>query len=296
MSYNQCSYLDQQRLTLHCGMRLPAAQSLLQLAGNSAVLAQLTPTPTAAQLLAAAAEQMSVSVERVAEHAGLAADTAAKAEEQCRSGADIAQRSAQGMTQLAAQLKQSAEVVSRLQRDSGQISSVLDVIRKISEQTNLLALNAAIEAARAGEAGRGFSVVADEVRTLSANTQQATESINGMISQLQQQAEAAVSAMQLAHGQADANVALAEDTGKRFNALAHAVEQISHANAQIHNASGQQQHASISITQTIHNLNDEVQELSQFSASAATASDMLKRVAERLDIECRGFVVTREIS
>ena len=128
-----------------------------------------------ASQLATAVEQMSVSVQDVAVNAKGAAAAAQQAKSLCAAGQGVATASAAGITELARQLDHSAQVVRQLQQESGQISGVVDVIRKISEQTNLLALNAAIEAARAGEAGRGFSVVADEVRTLSANTQQATE-------------------------------------------------------------------------------------------------------------------------
>jgi methyl-accepting chemotaxis protein len=179
--------------------------------------------------------------------------------------------------------------VQQVSQGSGQISSVLEVIRKISEQTNLLALNAAIEAARAGEAGCGFSVVADEVRTLSANTKQATESINGMISQLQQQAANAVEVMQQAHTQANTNVQLAQDTGSRFNQLASAVEHISSANAQIHTATAQQQLVSQNIAATIHQLNDEVSQLSNEASRSASASEQLTQLAAQLNNDWQVF-------
>ena len=243
-----------------------------------------------AQLLSAAAEQMSVSVQQVAEHATHAAQAAVNAEQLCDSGSGVARASAKGITELAVSLQQSAEVVQQLQRESGQISTVLDVIRKISEQTNLLALNAAIEAARAGEAGRGFSVVADEVRTLSANTKQATESIHSMISQLQQQASSAVQVMQQAHQQVDTNVQLAQDTGARFTELAEAVQSISAANAQINAAAGQQQDVAGNIARTLVQLNDEVSMLSSGAARSAGASEQLSALAARLDEDCRVFI------
>ena len=245
-----------------------------------------------AQLLSAAAEQMSVSVQQVAMHATHAAEAAVSAEQLCVSGSGVARASAKGITDLAVSLQQSAEVVQQLQRESGQISTVLDVIRKISEQTNLLALNAAIEAARAGEAGRGFSVVADEVRTLSANTKQATESIHTMISKLQQQASSAVHVMQQAHQQADANVQLAQDSGARFTELSDAVQSISAANAQINSAAGQQQDVAGNIARTLVQLNDEVKLLSSGAARSADASEQLSALAAILDEDCRVFVTS----
>lgn len=235
-----------------------------------------------ASQLATAVEQMSVSVQDVAVNARGAADAAQQATSLCASGQGVATASAAGITELARQLEHSAQVVRQLQQESGQISGVVDVIRKISEQTNLLALNAAIEAARAGEAGRGFSVVADEVRTLSANTQQATESINNMVSQLQQQAASAVEVMQRASKDADSNVQLAQDAGARFTALAGAVEKITDANLTICSATEQQQVVSADIAQNIHLLNGDIVQLSDGAARAAGASEQLNQLAMQL--------------
>lgn len=241
------------------------------------------------QELAAAAEQMSSSVQQVVQNAEVAAQIAMHAEQLCQSGYIAADKSATGITALAAQLQHSVDVINSLQQGSGEISGVLEVIRKISEQTNLLALNAAIEAARAGEAGRGFSVVADEVRTLSANTKQATESINKMIDQLQQQASDAVLVMQQAFTQANTNVQLAQDTGSRFNQLANAVEQISGANAQIHTATAQQQVVSENIAATLHQLNDNIGQLSNEASRSASASEQLTQLAAQLNNDWQVF-------
>jgi len=192
------------------------------------------------------------------------------------------------------QLSHSAKVVMQLQHESGQISSVLEVIRKISEQTNLLALNAAIEAARAGEAGRGFSVVADEVRTLSANTKQATESIHNMISKLQQQAADAVDAMQQAHSKAEGNVQLAQDTGERFADLASAVERLASANRTISSATDQQQLVAADIASSIHLLNDDISQLSGGAARATTASERLNQLAIQLHDDWQVFALAND--
>ena len=239
--------------------------------------------------LATAVEQMSASVQDVADNARGAAEAAQQAEHLCSAGRSVAANSAKGISALAQQLTASADVVQKLQQESGQISAVVDVIRKISEQTNLLALNAAIEAARAGEAGRGFSVVADEVRTLSANTQQATESINTMVSMLQQQAASAVSAMQQAHQQADSSVQLAQDTGQRFVELASAVEQIAGANLSICSATGQQQLVAHEIAGSIHQLNDNISQLSDSAAAATGASEQLTQLASQLNADWQVF-------
>ncbi|MEH8017546.1 methyl-accepting chemotaxis protein [Rheinheimera muenzenbergensis] len=244
-----------------------------------------------ANQLATAVGQMRASVQDVAAHAKDAAAAAQQAETLCAAGRDVAADSAAGISALAQQLQHSAQVVRQLQQESGQISGVLDVIGKISEQTNLLALNAAIEAARAGEAGRGFSVVADEVRTLSANTKQATESISKMISQLQQQAVSAVTVMQQAHKDADTNVQLAQTAGSRFTELAAAVESIAATNLSICTATEQQQRVSADIAQNIHLLNDDVVQLSDGAARAANASEQLNQLAMQLSDDWRVFNV-----
>lgn len=239
--------------------------------------------------LAAAVEQMTATVQQVAANAREAASAAQQAEQLCSAGSAVATGSAEGITALAQQLNHSAAVVKQLQQESGQISSVLDVIRKISEQTNLLALNAAIEAARAGEAGRGFSVVADEVRTLSANTKQATESIHAMISKLQQQASDAMDTMQDAHGQAESNVQLAQDAGQRFAELAAAVEHIAITNSSISTTTAQQQSVAADIAGSIHLLNDDISQLSNGAERATDASEQLSLLAMQLNNDWQVF-------
>ncbi|MEO3877278.1 methyl-accepting chemotaxis protein [Rheinheimera fenheensis] len=239
--------------------------------------------------LATAVEQMSASVRDVTDNARAAAQAAQQAELLCSSGRGVAADSAGGITALAQQLTQSAVVVQKLQQESGQISAVVDVIRKISEQTNLLALNAAIEAARAGEAGRGFSVVADEVRTLSANTQQATESINTMVTLLQQQAASAVQVIQQAHQQADHSVQLAQETGQRFAQLASAVEGIHSANQSICSATLQQQTVTDDIADNIHRLNDNISQLSYSAGIATGASEQLTQLSNQLNADWQVF-------
>ncbi|MDX3774107.1 methyl-accepting chemotaxis protein [Chromatiaceae bacterium AAb-1] len=235
-----------------------------------------------ANQLAAAIEQMSSAVRNVAENALAAAATAQQAEQLSLSGRQKAAASVQTTDILAQQLATATKVISRLQHGSREISGVLDVIRNISEQTNLLALNAAIEAARAGEAGRGFSVVADEVRTLSANTQQATESIRTMIVQLQEQANTAVDAMQQASEQAGSSAEQVMQTDQMFRQIADDVARISQVNIQISAATEQQRVVTDSIAGSITLLNDDINQLTQGASRSASASEMLNQLAEKL--------------
>ncbi|WP_333607163.1 methyl-accepting chemotaxis protein [Arsukibacterium sp.] len=239
--------------------------------------------------LATAVDQMSMAIRQVAANARCAADSAEQAEQCSTQGSTVAANSMSTIEQLEQKTQQASSVITQLQQDSTQISSVLEVIRKISEQTNLLALNAAIEAARAGDAGRGFSVVADEVRTLSANTQQATESIRSMIGQLQQQANAAVIVMQQAAEQARQSVGQSRQTDLMFKQIATAVKQIVQRNAEISSATDEQQQVAAGIADGINVLNDDIRQLSTGAERSAAASGQLTAVAEQLALGCSKF-------
>ncbi|MEE8321523.1 MAG: methyl-accepting chemotaxis protein, partial [Gammaproteobacteria bacterium] len=146
--------------------------------------------------VATAMNQMSVTVTEVAKNAANAATAALEADKQAKSGSQVVNDTVRTINDLAEEVQRTSDVIEDLKGDSLSIGTVLDVIRDIAEQTNLLALNAAIEAARAGEQGRGFAVVADEVRTLASRTQQSTQEINGMIEHLQNGANQAVQVME----------------------------------------------------------------------------------------------------
>lgn len=154
---------------------------------------------------ATASNEMSLTIQEVAANAERAAGAAKEADKNAQCGLESMQQTQASIVQLASNILQSSEVINLLREDTEAISSVLEVIRSIAEQTNLLALNAAIEAARAGEQGRGFAVVADEVRTLASRSQQSTEEIYQIITKLQEQAVNAVKAM-------DDNAKSSEDT------------------------------------------------------------------------------------
>lgn len=171
---------------------------------------------------ATGSNEMSQTIQEVAGNAERAADAARAADENARQGMRIMQSTQERIMVLAQDIQQSSAVIQNLRNETNAIGSVLDVIRGIAEQTNLLALNAAIEAARAGEQGRGFAVVADEVRTLASRTQQSTEEINQMISRLQEQAAGAVKSM-------EANAHNSEETAGSADQALHAIAGISDA-------------------------------------------------------------------
>ncbi|MBV2130807.1 methyl-accepting chemotaxis protein [Arsukibacterium indicum] len=241
--------------------------------------------------VAAAVEQMTMAIRQVAHNGKDASSRAQQAEQFSHDGSLVAACSMTTTEQLEQKMLQASNVISQLQKDSAQISGVLEVIRKISEQTNLLALNAAIEAARAGEAGRGFSVVADEVRMLSASTQQATESIRDMISQLQQQADSAVAAMAQAAAQASESVGQSRQTDQMFRQIAAAVKEIVQLNAEISVATDEQQQVATAIADSITLLNDDIRQLSNSAERSSDASEQLNLLAREMSEGCQAFKV-----
>lgn len=254
---------------------------------------------TGAGLQAAQADQLSLAVDemtaalhQVIADTQAALSTAATAQQLCQQGTQVTSQNMQSTELLAQKMAQASSIIDTLQQDSAKISGVLEVIGKISEQTNLLALNAAIEAARAGEAGRGFSVVADEVRTLSGNTKAATESIRQMISTLQTQANHAVGAITEATEQANSSVEHARSTEQVFRDIASQVTQLAAFNQQISLATDEQQQVSNRFISGISELHCTSQQLHDGAASSAEASEQLSAVAAQLNAGWQQFRVS----
>lgn len=247
---------------------------------------------TQADQLSLAVEEMSAAVQQVMSDTQAALNTAAAAQQLCQQGSQVTSRNMQSTELLAQKMLQASGIIDTLQQDSAKISGVLEVIGKISEQTNLLALNAAIEAARAGEAGRGFSVVADEVRTLSGNTKAATESIRQMISTLQAQANHAVAAIAQATEQADSSVEQARSTEQVFRDIAKEVTQLAAFNQQISQATAEQQQVTDRFIHGISELHSASQQLHDGAASSAEASEQLSTVAAQLNAGWQQFRVS----
>jgi methyl-accepting chemotaxis protein len=236
--------------------------------------------------VAAALNQMATTVQEVASNVAHAAENAGSADDESMHGRQVVQETMEAIRQLATDIGRASDVIERLQKDSENIGSVLDVIRGIAEQTNLLALNAAIEAARAGEQGRGFAVVADEVRTLASRTQSSTEEIHGMIERLQQGSREAVSVMAEGRQQADGSVEKAEQAATRLDAITRAVNDIRNMTTQIATASREQSEVTEEINRRIANIS----QVSNSTASGARENAARSEDMVRLSGEMRGLV------
>ena len=240
-------------------------------------------------MVATAVHEMSSAVQEVARNAHATASNAEGANKEARQGSDLVQSNLTAIQGLSGSVQKASEVIDSLHSQSDEISKVLGVIQSIAEQTNLLALNAAIEAARAGEAGRGFAVVADEVRSLASNTQKATESIRSMIDGLQTGARSAVSAMQLSREQAQNSVSHAREAGEVLAHIVHAIEGIADGNVQISAATEEQTAVANEISQNITHLNDSIGEVVSSAEQSSIASRDLAQLASGLQLQIQRF-------
>ncbi|HIE0995310.1 TPA: methyl-accepting chemotaxis protein [Pseudomonas aeruginosa] len=214
---------------------------------NARTAEQLTETDQ----VAAAINQMAVSIQEVASNAQSAARAAEKVDSETHAGQSLVAHTSESIRKLEDEILQAVRVIHELESHSDEISKVLDVIRSVAEQTNLLALNAAIEAARAGEQGRGFAVVADEVRSLAARTQQSTTDIQQMISVLQAGTRSAVSVMEKSREQAQSSVNYAQQAATALTDIGLRVTEITEMNVQIAAAVAQQGAVSENINRSI---------------------------------------------
>ena len=241
--------------------------------------------------VAAAISQVTSGVQDVARNAEHAASEVREAEAQAQQGQVNIDGSLQQIDQLSSTIDQAVEVIRTLAAESTQIGTVLEVIRSIAEQTNLLALNAAIEAARAGEQGRGFAVVADEVRLLAQRTQQSTAEIQGMIERLQNHSEAAVKVIGDSSRASQLTIEQAGLAGTSLNAIGQALRTLNGLNASIASATLQQAH----VVEDINHNVGQAAGLSQGTALAAqhssAASRHLKELSEQLNGLLRQFRV-----
>ncbi|EGM68939.1 methyl-accepting chemotaxis protein [Shewanella sp. HN-41] len=205
---------------------------------------------------ATAMNEMTATVAEVAQSAAAAADSAKDADTYAANGNHIVMQSINSMSQLSDQIQKTAQVIGVLSNESQNIGRVLDVIKSIAEQTNLLALNAAIEAARAGEQGRGFAVVADEVRTLAQRTQKSTQEIEVMIATLQLGVKEAVSSMEVGINQVNDANDKANQAGQALKEIVTSVDNITELNTHIATAAEEQSSVAESINRSIIAISD----------------------------------------
>jgi methyl-accepting chemotaxis protein len=241
--------------------------------------------------VATAMNQMTSTVEEVALNATDAANAARIADTEAQQGSQVVNETIHSIESLANDVISASDVINRLRTDSEQIVSVLDVIKSIAEQTNLLALNAAIEAARAGEQGRGFAVVADEVRTLASRTQESTTEIQVMIDQLQSGTTQASSVMDKSRIQAQSSVEQAGKAGESLSTITNSVTQITNMNSQIATAADEQKSVANEINKNIVNINDIFGSTKDAAQLSANTSSELAQLATDLHAQVSQFKI-----
>ena len=244
---------------------------------------------------ATAISQMSSTVLEVANHTSTAADLAQTAMDEFSAGQKEVSKTQQSINALADKVTEAAGVINNLSEDSHQIATVLEVIQGIAEQTNLLALNAAIEAARAGEQGRGFAVVADEVRNLARRTQESTRQIKAVIEKMQQSSVLAVTVMKEGKSQADLSVEQAKCAGESLKAINLSVTRINDMNIQIAAAAEEQSVVASEINRNFSQITSSALKAEHEAVKITSASHQLEALAKKLELNVKQFKTNRTV-
>ncbi|CAH7099003.1 Chemotaxis protein [Vibrio chagasii] len=239
--------------------------------------------------IATAVHEMSATAEEVANNAQMTADSAISSTENCEQGKRVIIRNQDSITNLAQQVENASGIIQELEKNALDINAILSTISDIAEQTNLLALNAAIEAARAGEQGRGFAVVADEVRVLSQRTHSSTDEIREMIETLQKNSVSAVESMQRSQDLAQSSVDDANNATTALEEIATSIQQISDMASHISNAASEQRTVTGEVSKNIQLVNDVSDKMSTEADNSRQLSEELRGIAQQLNTQVQLF-------
>ena len=257
-----------------------SAETLLEVSSSSQKAAD--EQCHAITMVVAAVNELTVAIQEVARNTGNTAQNAKNANQITDQGQERIHLAVERVQGLSSRISQTADIMVRLEGEAKNVTSVIDVIRGIAEQTNLLALNAAIEAARAGEQGRGFAVVADEVRTLASRTQKSTEDIQGMLSQLQSGVQRAVEAMNASTAMTHEAVGSASEAGESLAGIGSAVQNITNMAIQIATAAEEQSTVTAEIDKNLVEINQLAMTTSEDATKTANASQRLNQLSSSL--------------
>ena len=266
-----------------------AAQQLAQT--SSAVAAASGQQSEATSATAAAVEEMTVGIESISNSANSAKSYSHDASDLSRKGGEVVHAAAAEMEKIAVSVEASSNIIGGLEQQSNEVSTIVSVIKEIADQTNLLALNAAIEAARAGEQGRGFAVVADEVRKLAERTTQSTLQISQTIAKIQSGTKSVVASMVAGVDQVRAGTTLAKEAGASIREIQSGAEQVAGVVSDISSALAEQSNASAEIARNIENIAQMVEANNSSAEQAAAAAHQLQKLAENLSASVRSFRV-----
>ncbi|MCU0454297.1 MAG: methyl-accepting chemotaxis protein [Bacteroidetes bacterium] len=244
--------------------------------------------------VSSAVEEMSKTIYENSRNAGKTADAAAQAKQAASAGGHVVQQTVGGMRRIASVVQQSADTVRALGRSSEQIGAIISVIDDIADQTNLLALNAAIEAARAGEQGRGFAVVADEVRRLAERTTTATKEIADTIRRIQGETADAVTSMEVGTKEVDEGIQMADKAGHSLQSIVDLSQRVTDMVTQMATASEQQAGASEEISKSVEGISSVTQETATGIQQIARTAEDLNRLTEEMQRMIGRFMLSED--